>query len=718
MANIAAYFPVSDTTWIFFIVLLIILFAPMIMSRLRIPHIIGMVIAGIIVGQYGLNILERDASFELFGQVGLYFIMFLAGLEMDTEGVRKHSSRMLIFGLLTFVVPFLMVYLAGRQLMNYSVQATLLLCCVMASNTLIAYPIVCKYGLQRHKAVTLSVGASMFALLMALLSLSIIVGLYDKETSGEGGSLVFTVVWMLGKLCLYMAGMVFFIPRIIRWFLRHYADGVTQFIYVLSILFLSAALTDLIGLEGVFGAFFAGLVLNRYIPQVSPLMGRLEFIGNAIFIPYFLIGVGMLINIRTLFESWRTAYIVACMVVIGTIGKMVAGYVAGLSFRLPWVHGRMMFGLTSAHAAGSIAIIMVGRHLEVSPGVYLVDAEMLNGVVMMILFTCVISSIVTESASRQIVLKESPVGMEEEKKGDDEKILIPLSGEESCEKLVTLAILMRNRSLNRGLIGLNVTLDDAHVAVYQARGKTLLERAVKYAAAADVRMQTQSRIATNIANGIMHAFKENQASEIIMGMYEPRSEKDGFWGVFTENLFTELNRQIIIARIGQPLSTIRRIQVAVPSRAEFEPGFHRWMDRLARMAARMDCRIVFHSKPSTLVLVEQYIQNVYPELRAEFLTMNQWSELPELAASIKEDHLFVIVTARKSTVSYKHAFEKLPSELKQYYHQQNLMIIFPDQYGEPVNVMTFAAPQKKEQHSAYSQINEWIKGMRQKQRPS
>jgi hypothetical protein len=308
--------------------------------------------------------------------------------------------------------------------------------------------------------------------------------------------------------------------------------------------------------------------------------------------------------------------------------------------------------------------------------------------------------------------------MEEEKKGDDEKILIPLSGEESCEKLVTLAILMRNRTLNRGLIGLNVTLDDAHVAVYQARGKTLLERAVKYAAAADVRMQTQSRIATNIANGIMHAFKENQASEIIMGMYEPRSEKDGFWGVFTENLFTELNRQIIIARIGQPLSTIRRIQVAVPSRAEFEPGFHRWMDRLARMAARMDCRIVFHSKPSTLVLVEQYIQNVYPELRAEFLTMNQWSEFPELASSIKEDHLFVIVTARKSTVSYKHAFEKLPSELKQYYHQQNLMIIFPDQYGEPVNVMTFAAPQKKEQHSAYSQINEWIKGMRQKQRPS
>ena len=712
MANLATYFPVSDSTWIFFIVLLIILSAPMIMNRLRIPHLIGMVIAGIAVGQYGFNILERDASFELFGQVGLYFIMFLAGLEMDMEGFRKQAGRILGFGILTFAVPFLLVFAAGRHLMDYSRPATLLLCCVMASNTLIAYPIVCKYGLQRHKAVTLSVGASMFALLMALLSLSVIVGIYDKGAAAEGGSVVLAVVWMMVKLSLYVAGMVFFIPRATRWFLRHYSDGVTQFAFVLSVLFLSAALTDLIGLEGVLGAFFAGLVMNRYIPQVSPLMGRLEFTGNAVFIPYFLIGVGMLINVRALFEGWHTAYIVACIVVIGTLGKLLAGYAASFAFRLPWAHGNMMFGLTSAHAAGSIAIIMVGRRLEVSPGVYLVDAEMLNGVVMMILFTCIISSIVTESASRQIVLNELPAEEDDGKHGDDEKMLIPLSGEESCIPLVSLAILMRNKQLNRGIIGLNVTLDDEHVNEYQQRGRALLERAKKYAATADVRMQTQNRIATNIANGIMHAFKENQASEIVMGMYEPKTEKDGFWGVFTENLFTELNRQIIIARIRQPINTIRRIQVAVPSRAEFEPGFHRWMDRLARMAEQMDCRIVFHSKQATLQLITQYIQNVHPEVRAEYRLMAHWSEFPALAKAVNDDHLLVVVTARKSTVSYKHAFEKLPAEIKQNHGLRNLMIVFPDQYGEPVNAMTFAAPQKKEQQSVYSQIREWLIGIK------
>ena len=592
MIDFSSYFPITDSTWIFFIVLLIILFAPMIMSKLRIPHIIGMVLAGVVVGQYGLNILQRDGSFELFGQVGLYYIMFLAGLEMDLEGIKKHMKRMIIFGLLTFLMPFILVYFAGIYLMNYSRETTLLLCCIMASNTLIAYPIVCKYGLQRHKAVSLSVGASMIALLLALLSLSLFVGVVNQYQQGKGlGSVVVLVVWILVKLFLYCAAGTFVIPRITRWFLRRNADAVTQFIFVLAILFLNAAMTSFIGLEGVFGAFFAGLLLNRYIPRVSPLMGRIEFIGNAIFIPYFLIGVGMLINIRALFESWHTAYIVGCMVVIGTVGKMIAGYLASIGFRLPLSHGHMMFGLTSAHAAGSIAIVMVGMKLMVG-GQAMVDVEMLNGVVMMILFTCVISSIVTEKASQQIVLEDTPVN--EEKTGDDEKILLALKNHENMETLVNLAILMRNERLNRGMIGLNVVLDDKNTSKNQKLGKELLEHATKAAAAADVRMQTQSRIATNIANGIMHAFKEFDASEVILGMHEQTTESDSFWGMFTEDLFTELNRQIIIVKLAQPLNTIRRIQVAVPSRAEFEPGFHRWIDRLARVAENLECRIQFH----------------------------------------------------------------------------------------------------------------------------
>lgn len=217
MFNLGAYFPITDPTWIFFIVLCIILLAPMIMSKLRIPHIIGMVLAGIIVGQYGLNILERDASFEIFGQVGLYFIMFLAGLEMDIEGTRKHLHKMIVFGLLTFLVPFIMVYVAGIHLLHYSKEATLLLCCILSSNTLIAYPIVTKYGLQRHRAVTLSVGASMIALTMALISLSFIVGAVHAQQVPGGSPSVFATFFLpLLKLGIYLTVMIFIIPRVTR----------------------------------------------------------------------------------------------------------------------------------------------------------------------------------------------------------------------------------------------------------------------------------------------------------------------------------------------------------------------------------------------------------------------------------------------------------------------------------------------------------------------
>ena len=707
MLNLGNYFPITDPTWIFFIVLSIILFAPMIMAKLRIPHIIGMVLAGVLVGKYGLNILQRDASFEIFGQVGLYFIMFLAGLEMDMEGTRKHLGKMTIFGLLTFFVPFIMVYYAGINLLHYSRQTTLLLCCIMSSNTLIAYPIVTKYGLQRHRSVTLSVGASMIALTMALISLSFIVSALHATANGSSPSPFTSFLLPLLKLGLYLAGTIYILPRVTRWFLQRHSDAVTQFAFVMAVMFLSAAITSFIGLEGVLGAFFSGLTLNRYIPRVSPLMNRLEFIGNALFIPYFLIGVGMLINIGALFDSWHTAYVMAIIVIIGTVGKMVAGYIGSFGLRLPLTHGHMMFGLTSAHAAGSIAIVMVGLKLSVGNGKYLVDEDMLNGVVMMILFTCIISSLVTEYASQRIVLQDNLIS-DDDKQGDDEKILLPLKYKGNSDKLVSLAILMRNVSLNRGIIGLNVVLDDDKVQKNQALGRQLLEQAAKAASAVDVRMQTQSRIATNIANGIMHAFKEYNASEIIIGLHEPKNEKDSFWGIFTESLFTQLNRQIIIARFGQPLNTIRRIQVAVPSRAEYEPGFHRWIDRLARLATNLECRIQFHGRQETLALISQYIQNIHPNTRADYQQMQHWNELPRLAQQINEDHLFVVITARKGTVSYKTAFEKLPAELQTFYHQQNIIIIFPDQYGEAMNVMSFTAPQKREETSAYALLRNWI----------
>jgi len=701
MFNLSQYFPITDPTLIFFVVLLMILLSPIIMGRLRIPHIIGMVLAGVIVGKYGLNILERDASFELFGRVGLYYIMFLAGLEMDMEGLKKNRTRVIVFGLLTFLVPFAMTYFMGVSLLSYTPLAALLLSAIMASNTLIAYPIVGRYGLTRHTSSTLSVGSSMMALFMALIVMASIVNSFQGE-AGIGFWVLFVV-----KFFVYSIGLILVIPRLTRWFLRRYSDAVMQFIFILAVVFLSAALSDAVGLEGIFGAFLSGLILNRFIPRVSPLMNRIEFTGNALFIPYFLIGVGMLINVRLLFQGTHILWVVFCLVLFGTLGKAVAAYLAVGVFRMPRLAGHMMFGLTSAHAAGAIAMVMVGRRLEISPGVYLFGDEVLNGIVIMILFTCVISTVVTEWAAQRLRLKEKKEP-ELVKTVNDEKILIPVKYPEYADNLVSMATMMRNPKLKRELVALNVVYDDVNMRHNQAEGQRLLEHLQHLASASDVPMTTQVRIAANIANGIKHAFKEFQASEILMGLHFHHNISKGFWGEFTRSLYNGLSRQIIITRIMQPLNTVRRIQVIVPSRAEFEPGFYRWLERLARMTENLECRIIFHGRKDTLQLINEYIHNNFASVRAEYVPMKHWNELPDLATKVSKDHLFVIVTARKGTISYKSAMERLPDEVNRYFKGKTLMIIFPDQYGNEMDDMTFAQPQHTEERSAYEAVREWI----------
>ena len=694
---------------VFFTVLIIILFAPIVMSKLRIPHIIGMVLAGVIIGPHGFNILERDASFELFGRVGILYIMFLAGLEMDLQGLKSDIKRVSIFSIASFLVPFIMMYIAGIYFLGYSSLASVILSSVMAANTLISYPIVARFGLQKHATTTISVGASMISLLLALIVV----------TAVEGGILGGTNVWFwlmfVAKFVLYCLAIYYIIRRVTRWFLRSYSDSVMQYIFVLGMMFFSAATSEAIGIDGIFGAFYSGLMLNRFIPHVSPLMNRIEFIGNAIFIPYFLIGVGMLINLGLLFEpsSGSTAVgiipTVITIVIVGTIGKAIAAYASCFAFRLPWQDGHLMFGLTSAHAAGGIAIVMIGMSLNI------MGDDMLNGVVIMILFTCIISTLVTDYASRRIVITD---GLRERQnnESDDEKMLIPVKYPETCNTLVNIAVLMRNRSLNRGLVALNVVYDDEDAERNQQKGHQLLESVVSRAADSDIRVQTQVRLATNIANGIKHAFKEFDCSEIIMGAHIHDNSRRAFWGDFAQSVFNGLSRQIIIARCTQPISTLRAIRVAVPSRAEFEPGFYRWLERLSRMAQNVGCRIIFHGRVDSLNLIDMYITHRHPGIRAEYVSMPKWKGLIELMENTLPDEMLVIVTARQGTVSYKAALANLPEEMTEHYKGTNYMILFPDQFGPAPDTMTFAEAQHTEQLSAYHEFIIWWRKQRRKLR--
>ena len=311
---------VTDPTWVFFVVLMIILFSPILLRRLRTPHIIGLILAGVMIGQHGFNIIERDRSFEIFGQVGIYFIMFLAALEMNMSSVRQYGRKGFLFGIITYIIPFVLGFLAAHYLLGFGEITSVLLSCILASHTLITYPIVSRFGLARHPVVTVSVVATAVALFVALLILAIAVGSL-QETDW-----MFWVFFAV-KCMVYGAFILYVYPRIGRWFLRRYEEPIMQFIFILSQVFLSAALAELAGLEGLLGAFLAGLSVNRLIPRTSPLMSYIQFVGNALFIPYFLIGVGMLIDLKVLFGDLDTIWIVVVMVLVGTFSKWLASYV-------------------------------------------------------------------------------------------------------------------------------------------------------------------------------------------------------------------------------------------------------------------------------------------------------------------------------------------------------------------------------------------------------
>jgi hypothetical protein len=363
-----------------------------------------------------------------------------------------------------------------------------------------------------------------------------------------------------------------------------------------------------------------------------------------------------------------------------------------------------MFGLTSAHAAGAIAMVMVGMRLEVAPGQYMVNDNMLNGVVMMILVTCIISTLMTEHAAKQIVLSQqlSHTITAQQSQNQREKILICVKYPEIAPQLLYQALLTRNQRHHQPIVALNVVYDDEKATKGREDGQRLLEQLQKQAAASEVHLETQLRLATNIANGIKHAFRESGCNEVIMGMHVHTSQNAKFWGDFIQSLYNGLNRQIMLSRFVQPLNTLRRIRVAVPSRAEYEPGFHRWLERLCRLAGGLDCRIQFHGRQESLALIAAYINDNHPSVRAEFTPMEHWNELPQLAAHIADDHLFVVITARKGTISYKNALERLPDELQHYFSGKNLMIVFPDQYGEQKeDRMSFTEAQHHEENSVY-----------------
>lgn len=696
------HFPVTDPTWIFFLVLIIILFAPMILGRLRIPHIIGMILAGVVVGKYGFNILERDSSFELFGKVGLYYIMFLAGLEMDMDDFKKNRTKGLIFGMFTFLIPMGLGIWSSMSMLDYGFLTSVLLASMYASHTLIDYPIISRYGLSRQRTVSITIGGTAVTVVLALMVLAVIGGMYKGEDVGG-------LFWVLlvAKVVLLFGLIIFLMPRISRWFFRTYEDAVMQFIFVLAMVFLGGGLMELVGMEGILGAFLAGLVLNRFVPHVSPLMNRLEFVGNALFIPYFLIGVGMIIDVRCLFTEGEALKVAVVMTVVATFSKWLAAWITQKIYGMKKVEGSLIFGLSNAQAAATLAAVLIGHGIIMENGERLLNDDVLNGTVVMILFTCIISSVVTERAARKMVTQENLMEGSEGK--EQERILIPVANPETIEGLVGMALMMRHPKQKESLVALSVINDNNTSETKELIGKRNLERTAMIAAAADASVKTVLRYDLNIAQGIIHTQKEYAVTDIVIGLHRKTNLMDSFFGTMTENLLKGTNRQIMIAKLLMPVNTLRRIVVAVPDKAEYEKGFLKWMTQLCRMGKQLGCRVHFFATEDTLKHLRALTEKQEANTFTEFSLLEEWDDLLLLTGQVNYDHLFVVVSSRKGSISYQTSFERLPSQISKYFANNSLLIVYPDQLGDdPQEIVSFSDPRGQSETRVYDNVGKWF----------
>ncbi|CDA70178.1 cation:proton antiporter [Phocaeicola coprocola] len=698
--NFDFHLPVTDPTWIFFLVLVIILFAPIVLERLRIPHIIGMILAGVVIGEHGFNILARDSSFELFGKVGLYYIMFLAGLEMNMEDFKSIRVKATVLGLLAFIFPLGIGIWTNLHLLGYSLATSVLLASMYASHTLIAYPIVIRYGINRQRAVSIAVGGTAVTDTLTLLVLAVVGGMYKGETSEMFW------IWLVLKVVVLSVVIMYAFPRIGRWFFRRYSDNVVQYIFVMAMVFLGAGLMEFVGMEGILGAFLAGLVLNRLIPHVSPLMSHLEFVGNALFIPYFLIGVGMLIDVNVLFGHIDSVKVAVVMIIVALLGKWIASWLTQKIYKMRALERELMFGLSNAQAAATLAAVLVGYNIILPNGERLLNEDVLNGTILLILVTCVVSSFITEHAAKRIAMDDAEVS--DEKAQEKEKFLIPVANPETLESLMSLAMVVRDEKQPDNLVALNVINDNNGSVKQEMRGKRSLERAAQIAASTSVRLKTVSRFDLNITTGILHTAKEYEATNIIIGLHCKMSIVDSFFGNLTENLLKNTYLQVMVARFLIPVNTLRRIIVAVPPKAEFEHGFMKWITHMCRMSSQLGCRVHFYAHPQTLGYIRGYIQKKHKDTRVAYSELEDWDDLLLLTGQVNYDHLLVIISARRGSISYDSAFERLLMQISKYFNNNSIMLLYPEQKGDPNESLSFSDPRGWAETQYYDKVGNWF----------
>jgi Kef-type K+ transport system membrane component KefB len=667
--------PLTNPVVLFLVILIIILLVPIIFNRFKIPHILGLIFAGIIIGPNGFNLIVRDNGILLSGAAGLLYIMFLAGIEIDLVDFRKNSAKSIIFGMYTFLIPMSLGMLAGIYLLEFSIPTSILLASMFASHTLIVYPILSKLGITKNRAVSIGVGGTVITDTLALLVLAVIVGMARGEVD--------SVFWfrLTSSVIVFGLLVIFVFPIIARWFFKKFFDSVSQYIFVLALVFLGAVMAELAGIEAIIGAFLAGLSLNRLIPSTSPLMNRIEFVGNAIFIPFFLIGVGMLVDYRAFFSDTLTIYVAIVMTVVATVSKFIASWLAQKTFKLTLDERRLIFGLSNAQAAATLAAVTVGYNviIGVTPQgepIRLLNDAVLNGTIIMILVTCTIATFVAQRGANNISILETYAGQKDDALAE-EKILIAVSNDRNIEENILLSTIIRSKRNRSGIYAMHVINSNEMNPASELRGLELLDKCAVVASSADIMIHKLLRFDTNVATGITNAIREHHINHMILGLHHTKDINHTSFGDITKNIIENSNTTTYIYKPTQPISTIKRHIVIVPERAEHEIGFPFWLVKIWNIARNTGGSLLFFGPEKTIQIIRE-VHLKHP-LEAEFKIFDDWNDFLILSREVRKDDNLIIILSRHNKPSYHSVMNNIPALLNKYFRENSFILIYPMQ---------------------------------------
>jgi len=681
MSPLDVTLPLKNPVLQFSLLLLIILFAPVLLGRLKIPSLVSLIIAGAVIGPFGLNLMLRDSSIILFGTVGLLYIMFLAGLEIDVADFRKNSSKSILFGLYTFFVSILLGIVVSLYILQFSLLSSILIGSIFASHTLIIYPVVSKLGIAKNKAVNIAIGGTIITDTLALLVLAVVAGI----STGE----VMSGFWirLLVGLTLFSLVVLLLFPIIARWFLKRFDDSVLQYLFVLAMVFFSGFLAEAAGVEAIIGAFLGGLALNQLIPRTSPLMNRIKFVGNAIFIPFFLIGVGMLIDIRALFKDYETIKVAAVITLAATAAKYFSAWITQKIYGFSLDQRRLIFGLISAHAAVALATVLIGYntvtgYTVTGTPVRLLDESVLNGTILFILVTCTLATVIGEKGAHNIALAEAADDVSElglmAKEG---RILIHTDDLSTVEELVNLGVTVTSDKTRNGIYAMHVADNSLPDETAEKNAGKILEKAAVAASSTDNVLTGLLRYDCDVANGISCVIREQKITDLILGVHHQSSIMESLLGSSSESILGRCNVTTFIYKPFQPLATIRRTIMVIPEGAENEIGFLLWQQRVTNFIKNSGSKLVVYASKQTIACLKENYAKAVPD--AEYKVFREWNDFLLLSREIKSDDNLIIVMSRKHHPSYHAKMAKIPAYLNSYFQKNSFILIYPVQTGVP-----------------------------------